>query len=67
MKKGDVIARLPACAPSEEWCGVCSDDNIVMVIDIPVPAGAPDLCLPLCSACAGNMIGNIRDLNLGLN
>ena len=52
----DPIARLPVDdGIDDEWCTVCSDDNIVVVINNKVA---------LCSKCLGTMQVNIEDLGI---
>lgn len=43
--KSKKIARLPTQSTNDEYCSVCGDDNIVIVID-----GTEDYC------CRGNQV-----------
>ena len=70
------IARLPVDDGSgkDEYCSVCSDDTVVLVIDgkhrlsalglLPI---VPPNQINLCSRCCANMKRQMNEINDGLN
>jgi len=58
MAKGDNIARLPNYSKEDEWCSVCGDDNIVVILE------AGDGQINLCSSCYGKLQDDLQNLNL---
>ena len=66
MKK-PVIARLPECNPDDEWCCICGDDNIVVVLDGQRAQGSTEIIMDsisLCSKCFGQMKAEINELGI---
>ena len=73
MNKGEKIARLPLDDHSgeEEWCSICGDDNIALVVSGGnINRGTNCYyCgnkVVLCSKHAGQMADEMSALNLGL-
>ena len=67
MAKGDTIARLPAYKDCDEWCSICGDDNVVIVLDGQRAKGSREIVMDsinLCSWCFGQMKQEIKDLDL---
>lgn len=67
MAKGDRIARLPTYNADDEWCSICGDDNIVVVLDVKRAHGAIDIAMDsivFCSSCFGQMKKEIDDLGI---
>ena len=61
------IARLPTYEPEDEWCCICGDDNIVVVIDGQRAQGTVEIVMNsinLCSKCFGQMKNEIDELGI---
>ena len=67
MAKGDTVARLPAWSDSDEWCSICGDDNVVVVLDGQRAKGTSEIVMDsihLCSWCFSQMKQEIKDLGI---
>jgi hypothetical protein len=69
MHKNDhkAIARLPMdpCG-NDEYCSVCGDDNVVVVIYGKSTCHFCGNQVNLCSKCAGRMMREIKSINIGV-
>ena len=69
MAKGDYIARLPVDDRNgnDEWCCICGDDNVVVVLDGMRAQGTHEIVMNsivLCSWCFGKMKQDIEELGI---
>jgi len=66
--KRDHIARLPIDPRGDdEHCSICGDDNVVAVIQGHTNCHYCGNQVTLCSKHAGQMLRELRGLNLGLD
>jgi len=64
MAKGDNVARLPLDRNDDEYCSLCSDDNIVVVLNSAANCNYCGNQINLCSWCFGKMMINIKELGI---
>ncbi len=64
--KEEPIARLPTQHPNDEWCTVCSDDNVLVVLDGGQNCHYCGNMIVLCSKCYGRLVSECKELNLGI-
>jgi hypothetical protein len=55
------IARLPSQSPDDECCGICGDDNIVIVIKGKANCHMCGNQINLCSKCYYKMQDEIKE------
>ena len=58
------IARLPTQSLDDEWCDVCSDDNIAIVIQGTDGVISTDNQITLCYKCFYKMQDDIKALSI---
>jgi len=65
MSKGDDVARLPSDSNvDDEYCSLCGDDNIVIVLNGSTNCHYCGNQINLCSWCFGKMMINIKNLGI---
>ena len=62
-----VIAREPTYHGNDEWCSVCGDDNIVLIIQGQQNCNTCSNQVNLCSRCCGIMKRQLNSINDGLD
>lgn len=60
--KGDDVARLPTYHPNDEYCSLCNDDNIVVVLNGSKNCHYCGNQINLCSWCFGVLKRNLGEL-----
>lgn len=64
MAKGADVGRLPTYSDDDEWCSVCGDDNVVIILNGSANCHYCGNQINLCSHCFGKLKTNIKDLGV---